>query len=319
MPIAGATGAATPPDALRVRLGTRGSALALAQSNAVADRLRAAQPDVDVEVIVIETLGDEGTPTARTSIGDKARFVSAIERALQDEQIDLAVHSAKDVPGDLGDGLALVAVPERADPRDALCGGAATLDDLPVGASVGTSSLRRRSQLLAARPDLAVGELRGNVDTRLRRLGEGAFDAILLAAAGLERLGLQAGRPIDETVLTPAPGQGCLALEARAADSAVAELAAVLTDRVALIELTAERAAVAALGATCDTPVGAHAVLGGDLLELNGYAGMPDGSHWIRDLVSGSADEPAELGRLLAGRMLAAGAGGLLAAAAAAP
>lgn len=302
-----------------MRLGTRGSALALAQSTTVAERLRAAHAGLAVEVVVIETLGDEGTATAAASIGDKARFVSAIERALQDERIDLAIHSAKDVPGDLGEGLAIVAVPERADPRDALCGEATSIDGLPMGASVGTSSLRRRSQLLAARPDLAVGELRGNVDTRLRRLEEGAFDAIVLAAAGLQRLGLEGGTPIDEELLTPAPGQGCLALEARADDPATAELAAALTDRSALVELTAERAAVAALGATCDTPVGARAVLSGDLLELSGYAGMPDGSHWVRDLVSGPSDDPAELGRLLAGRMLAAGVGELLAAAAAAP
>ena len=183
-----------------VRLGTRGSALALAQAKAVAERL----PEVDL--VPITTSGDRG------SQADKSRFVKEIEEALLAGDIDLAVHSAKDVPGELPAGLSIVGVPERADPLDALCG-AASLDELPDGAAVGTASLRRRAQLLAARPDLDVRELRGNVDTRLRRLADGDFDAIVLARAGLERLGrADEGSPLAE--LVPAPGQGCLALEA---------------------------------------------------------------------------------------------------------
>src|SRR3954469_2142554 len=171
----------------------------------------------DVELVQITTSGDEGTRTAGSSIGDKSRFVKEIEEALLAGEIDLAVHSAKDVPGVLPDGLAIVGVPAREDARDALVG------SLPDGASVGTSSLRRRSQLLAARPDLQVSDMRGNVDTRLRKLAEGSHDAIVLAVAGLKRLGrADGGVPLPPELLTPAPGQGCLALEARLDDERAA-------------------------------------------------------------------------------------------------
>ena len=226
--------------------------------------------------------------------------------------VDLAVHSAKDVPSELPDGLAIVGVPERADARDALCG-AASLVDLAEGAAVGTASLRRRAALLALRPDLDVRELRGNVDTRLRRLAEGDFDAIVLARAGLERLGRgDAGEPIDVEHVVPAPGQGCLALEARADDD-VAEAAGTLTDRDALTCLTAERALVQALEASCHTPIGAHAVTTEGALRLCAFVGLPDGSQWIRDELEGAATEPAALGAAVGERLLAAGAGELLA------
>ena len=193
-----------------IRLGTRGSALALAQARWVAERLPG-----EVELVPITTSGDAHQP-------DKSRFVKEIEEALLAGEVDLAVHSAKDVPSELPDGLAIVGVPERADARDALCG-AASLDELAEGAAVGTASLRRRAALLARRPDLDVRELRGNVDTRLRRLEEGHFDAIVLACAGLERLGRSdAGTPIDAEHVVPAPGQGCLVLEARAGHDDVA-------------------------------------------------------------------------------------------------
>jgi hydroxymethylbilane synthase len=282
-----------------IRLGTRGSALALAQAKSIADRLPQAT------LVPITTSGDRGRG------GDKARFVKEIEEALLAGDIDLAVHSAKDVPGELPDGLSIVGVPERADPLDALCG-AASLDSLDSGAVVGTGSLRRRAQLLALRPDLEVRELRGNVDTRLRRLAEGQFDAIVLARAGLARLG-RAGEGVALGGLVPAPGQGCLALEARADDDGVAEAAAALTNRDALTALTAERALVAALGATCRTPIGAHARLEHGVLRLTAFVGMPDGSHWIRDELSGDSADPAALGRAVAGRLDAAGASELLA------
>ena len=244
---------------------------------------------------------------------DKARFVKEIEEALLAGEIDLAVHSAKDVPGELPDGLAIVGVPARADARDALCG-PGSLAELADGAVVGTASVRRRSALLALRPDLRIQELRGNVDTRLRRLAEGAYDAIVLACAGLHRLGRDdAGVPLAE--LVPAPGQGCLALEARAADEAVAAVAAALTDADALTALTAERALVATLGASCHTPVGAYAEPLGETLRLRAFVGLPDGSHWIRDTLEGSPRDPAALGAEVADRMAAAGAGELLAAA----
>ena len=298
---------------MHLRIGTRGSALALAQSTTVAVRLREVAPHVEVELVPIRTSGDEGVRPAADALGDKSDFVKEIEEALLDGRADLAVHSAKDVPGALPPGLAIVSVPERADARDALCG-AASLGALTLGARVGTSSLRRRAQLLARRPDLEVAELRGNVDTRLRKLSEGAYDAVVLALAGLERLGLQGGTPIDAVEMTPASGQGCLALEARAGDEEVSCIARLLADEPALVRLTAERALVTAIGASCRAPVGAHAELGSDgELCLSAFAGAPDGSEWIRDVLLGTAQDPAALGREVGERMLAAGAGEMLA------
>ena len=285
-----------------IRLGTRGSALALAQAHWVADRLPG-----DVELVPITTTGD------RVVAPDKSRFVKEIEEALLAGDVDLAVHSAKDVPSELPDGLAIVGVPERADARDALCG-VGSLDELGEGAAVGTASLRRRSTLLALRPDLEVRDLRGNVDTRLRKLAEGSFDAIVLAQAGLERLGRGGeGAPIDSESFVPAPGQGCLVLEARADDEAVAEAAATLTNRGALTCLTVERALVQALDASCHTPIGAHAVTTEGRLRLCAFVGLPDGSHWIRDELDGEAAKPAALGAAVGERLLAAGAAALLA------
>ena len=296
-----------------MRLGTRGSALALAQAGHVAQLL-----GDDVELVVITTSGDETSRTAASSIGDKSRFVKEIEEALLAGEIDLAVHSAKDVPGVLPDGLAIVGVPAREDARDALCG-VASLDDLPEGASVGTSSLRRRAQLLAARPDLVVSDLRGNVDTRLRKLSEGSHDAVVLAVAGLKRLGRSEGSPLPIQLMTPAPGQGCLALEARRDDEHATELARRLTDQEALVRLTAERAVVERLDATCHTPVAAYASIDGDVLSLAAFVGLPDGSTWIRDALDGDAADPAALGLEVAGRLLSAGAREVLDAAEAAP
>ena len=282
-----------------IRVGTRGSALALAQASWVANRLPG-----EIELITITTSGDRGSQT------DKSRFVKEIEEALLAGEIDLAVHSAKDVPAELPAGLSIVGVPERADPLDALCG-AGSLDELSDGAVVGTASIRRRAQLAALRPELDVRDLRGNVDTRLRRLAEGDFDAIVLARAGLARLGREGeGEALPE--LVPAAGQGCLALEARVDDAAVAEAAAALTDRDALTALTAERALVTALGATCDTPVGALADAANGVLRLTAFIGHPDGSHWIRDELEGDPADPAALGHAVAGRRASAGAGALL-------
>jgi hydroxymethylbilane synthase len=263
----------------------------------------------DVELVEVKTSGDRG---ARE--GDKSRWVKEIEEALLEERADLAVHSAKDVPGELPAGLSIVGVPERADARDAVCG-AAGVAAIPEGAVVGTSSLRRRSQLLAVRPDLTVEDMRGNVDTRLRKLREREYDAIVLAKAGLVRLGLDDGEPVDVGALTPAPGQGCLALEARTGDERMAQLAARITDARALAELTAERAVVTALEASCRTPVGAHARVDGDRLALAAYVGAPDGAHWVRDRLEAGAEEPSAAGREVADRLLAAGAGEILAAA----
>jgi hydroxymethylbilane synthase len=277
-----------------IRLGTRGSALALAQARSVAELL-----EDDVELVEISTQG---------AVGDKSRFVKAIEEALLAGTVDLAVHSAKDVPGELPAGLSIVGVPERADPYDALCG-ATSLDELRPGAVVGTASLRRRAQLLALREDLEIRELRGNVDTRLKRLGD--HDAIVLAQAGLDRLGRGGeGEPLE--ALVPAPGQGCLALEARADDEATAAAAAGLTDRAALTALTAERALVTALDASCHTPIGAYARERDGALRVSAFVGLPDGSHWIRDELDGDLAEPGALGTAVAERLEAAGARELL-------
>jgi hydroxymethylbilane synthase len=290
-----------------LRIGTRGSALALAQTGMVADAL-----GTEVEIVHIQTSGDERRGGSAAPLGDKSRFVKEIEEALLAGEIDLAVHSAKDVPGQLPDGLAIVAVPERADPRDSLCG-APSLSDVKDGATIGTSSLRRRAQLLAARPDLNVEDLRGNVDTRLRRLAEGKYDAVVLAAAGLIRLGRAAqGHPVDTALLTPAPGQGCLALEARADDTQTAELAARLTHRESLVCLTAERALVAELDASCHTPIGAYARIEDGALRIDAFVGLPDGSTWIRDTLDGDPSQPAQVGQEMAARLLSAGAADVL-------
>jgi hydroxymethylbilane synthase len=284
--------------------------------------------DVEVELVPIRTSGDapaEGAapappggsavaPPAGSAPDDKSRFVKEIEEALLRGDVDLAVHSAKDVPSELPDGLRIVGVPERADARDALCG-ATSLSDLPEAAVVGTSSLRRRAQLLALRPDLRVAEMRGNVDTRLRRLADGDYDALVLAAAGLARPGRPEGTPIPAAALTPAGGQGCLALEARSDDERAAGLAGAITHKPSLERLTAERALVGALDASCRTPLAAHAEHDGGDLRLASFVGLPDGSHWIRDSLTGPAADPADLGRAAAERLLAAGAAELLAAA----
>jgi len=279
-----------------LRLGTRGSALALAQAEAVAGALG------DAEVVPVRT--------ADGDVGDKARFVAGVERALLDGEVDLGVHSAKDLPGVLPDGLAIVAVPGREDPADAYIGSAGSLAEVPGGARVGTASLRRRAQLLALRPDLRVVDLHGNVDTRLAKLAAGECDGIVLAVAGLARLG-RAGEvafAFDPAEMVPAPGQGALALEARTGDERALAAAGRLGDRGAALELTAERAATAALEASCNTPVGILARAGAEELSVDGFAGLPDGSEWVRDSISGSVDDAAALGAALAERMLAAGA-----------
>jgi hydroxymethylbilane synthase len=283
-----------------MRIGTRGSALALAQAQLVAQRL-----GEDCELVPIATAGDRAQ-----RFGDKARWVSELERALLEGRIDLAVHSAKDVPAEPADGLALVAFPPREDARDAICG-APSIAALPVGARVGTSSLRRRAQLLAAREDLLVVPVRGNVDTRLRKLAAGEVDALVLAHAGLLRLGRaqDADGILDE--LVPAAGQGALAVQART-ERATGELVGRLDDPAASVCVRTERELTRALGASCQTAVGAHARLVGDgKLELRCWVGAPDGSAWVSDRREGSGPE---VGREAAAAMLAAGAGELLAA-----
>jgi hydroxymethylbilane synthase len=281
-----------------MRIGTRGSALALVQAESVASRI-----GEEAELVTVTTSGDRDR-----AMGDKSRWISELERALLDDRIDLAVHSAKDVPAELADGLELVAITPRADPRDAICG-APSLAALAPGARVGTSSLRRHAQIRAVRDDVDVVSVRGNVDTRLRKLAAGDVDALVLALAGLERLGREseAGGALDE--LVPAAGQGALALEARAGAVEPALLER-LCDPDAMACVLAERDLTRALDASCDTPVGAFARPVGDgRVELRAWVGLPDGSEWLADRLDGPAEA---IGREVAERMLAAGAGELL-------
>ena len=277
-----------------MRIATRGSALALAQARWVAERLGRA--GVDPELVPIVTSGDR-----RRAVDDKREWVLELEEALVRGEADLAVHSAKDVPVERPETLAVVAAPPRADPRDALCG-AASLDDLDAGARIGTSSLRRIAQLRARRPDLDVVEVRGNVDTRLRKLAEGEVEALVLAAAGLERLGRadEIGALLD---FVPAAGQGTLMIEARAGDIAAREATAHLRDEATQFALSTERSVVAALGADCRSAVGVHA----EGERVRAFVGAVDGSAWIVDEVEGE-----EGGAELASRLLAVGAGELL-------
>jgi hydroxymethylbilane synthase len=282
-----------------LRLGTRGSPLALRQAALVAGAIEA-----EVETIVLRTAGDRGEG------GDKRRWVDTIEAALLDGTIDFAVHSAKDLPAELGPGLVIAGSPRREDPRDALCG-ARSITALPSRARVGTASLRRRAQLLALRDDLAVSPVHGNVGTRLERLEAGDFDAIVLASAGLRRLGLFGWTACDE--LVPAAGQGTLAIEARAGDARVGAAIAPLRDEATECALAAERALVSRLGAGCDTPIGAYASTAAPgRLELTAFVGAPDGSEWIRDSVTGPAGDPVVLGEKVAERLLSCGAAALL-------
>lgn len=272
-----------------IRVGTRGSALALAQAGWVAERL-----NDETELVKVVSDGQEG---------DKSRWVSGLERALLDDRIDIAVHSAKDVPAELADGLVLAAIPAREDPRDAICG-AVALSDLPPGARVGTSSLRRAAQLRALREDLEVVDVRGNVDTRLQKLVDGQVDALVLAVAGLLRLGREPDGILEE--LVPAAGQGALAIEARTDDVHVRTCTQGLVDPAVSACVLAERELTRRLEASCNTPVGAHASLvAGRVTELRAWVGRSDGSAWISDRVTG---DPATVGGEAAERMLAVGA-----------
>jgi hydroxymethylbilane synthase len=300
----------------RLRIGTRGSALALVQAEHVKTLLLARHPGTEVEIEVLRVSGDENpTPSpARQAPADKSRWVDTIEEALLDERIDLAVHSAKDVPGEPAAGLSLLGAPARAAVEDALCGTAA-LEALPTGARVGTSSLRRTAQLRAARADLQIVTLSGNVDTRLRKLAEGELDAIVLARAGLQRLGREAeiGAALDPERFVPAPGQGALALEGRIADARAIEAVAEIADGDAFACLRAERALARELSATCNTPLGAYAVPAGcGCLHMRAWVGLPDGSAWVGDELLGGFYDPEALGQRVAERMLTAGAGELL-------
>jgi hydroxymethylbilane synthase len=294
-----------------VRIGTRGSQLALRQAEEVATGLRRAWPGLGVELVVIRTSGDRLATAHLADVGGKGLFVKEIEEALLEEQVDLAVHSLKDLPAERPEGLVLAAFPRREDPRDVLVAAKPTrLDALPHGARVGTSSLRRRVQLLARRPDLSTGPVRGNVDTRIRKLRGGEFDALVLASAGLRRLGLldETAIALDPDVMLPAVGQGTLGVEARVDDSRIRQLVEVLTDADTRTASLAERAFLEAVGGSCTTPLAAYARLTPDGLRLDAFVATPDGARTLRESAVGDPSAPRALGLRLADRLLATGA-----------
>lgn len=304
-------------------LGTRGSKLALAQSHWVADALRRAHPDLDITLQIIQTRGDatQAANVPLASFGEKGIFAKELEAALLAGEIDLAVHSMKDLEHTLPDGLVIAAVPPREDPRDALIG--STLDNLPLGAKVGTGSVRRRALLLSRRPDLELLEIRGNIDTRLRKWREGQYDAICLAVAGLNRLGLQdnIAEILDPDWFTPDPGQGALAIETRLGDRRVRDWLLQLNDAISNAQVTAERAFLRAMGGGCKTPLGALATGYGWEMAMRGMVASPDGSQIVRDATWGetpsSSDwSPEEHGQALAEGLQRQGAAGLLTASA---
>lgn len=301
---------------MQIRIATRESPLALWQAEHVKALLERHYPDRTVVLVPMTTVGDRLLDRSLATVGGKGLFVKELEAAMLEGRADLAVHSMKDVPAVLPDGLLLTAFLAGEDPRDAFVSNRyASLDALPQGAVVGTASLRRQAQLRQLRPDLVIRELRGNVGTRLRKLDEGQYDAILLAAAGLIRLGLESRirEKFDLTRFVPACAQGVVGIECRADDAATQALLAPLHDPQSAIRLAAERGLNARLGGACTVPVAGHAVIAGDRLTLTGLVAAPDGSACVREQIAGPTADAAVLGVQLAERLLAAGARDILA------
>lgn len=296
---------------MRLRIGSRGSQLALWQANHIAGRLRERGHQVDVHII--HTTGDKILDVALANVGTKGMFTKEIEEALADKQIDLAVHSLKDLPTELAEQFEIAAVPAREDPRDALCSADySTIDELPPQAKVGTSSLRREAQLRAIRPDLVIHPLRGNVDTRLRKLESGTYEAIILALSGLRRLGktelVRQVMPID--LMCPAAGQGALAIEIRTGDGDVHAALEFLDDAGARSETECERALLKKLGGGCQVPIGASARVSAGSLHLEAIVASPDGQTLVRE--SGDGSDPHALGESVADALLRRGVANIL-------
>lgn len=293
------------------RIGTRGSLLALWQANFIKDLLLAVRPDLHTEIRIIKTTGDRNLDSPLSEIGGKGIFVKEIEEALLSEEIEIAVHSMKDLPAVLPDGLVIGAVAPRHDPRDALVSnGNLRLGDLPDGARVGTGSLRRAAQLLNRMPGLRIVPIRGNVETRLRKLREGEdYDAILLAAAGLGRLGLsgEASEIIPADVMVPAPGQGIIAVECREGDGGTRDIISMINHARTWTAGSAERAFLRRLGGDCNIPAGCYAEPDGDSIEVTGILASPDGKTVIRERTSGAAGDAEGIGLRLAELILGKG------------
>ena len=300
----------------QLRIATRESALALWQAEFVQAQLQAQHPDLDVSLVPMTSRGDQILDVPLTKVGGKGLFVKELEQALLDDRADIAVHSMKDVPMHFPDGLGLAAICQREDPRDAFVSNRyPDLDSLPKGAVLGTSSLRRQSQILALRPDLDVTFLRGNVNTRLRKLDAGEFDAIILAAAGLKRLGfderISTYLPVSQVL--PAGGQGAVGIECRMGDHATLARLACLNDTPTALRVTAERAVVKRLDGGCQVPIGSYAeLLDNGQLHLRALVADPNGETCIYDEAHGPAEEGESMGLALAERLLTAGADAIL-------
>ncbi|HOV85172.1 MAG TPA: hydroxymethylbilane synthase [Syntrophobacteraceae bacterium] len=295
----------------RLRIGTRGSLLALRQSENVKRDLESLWPDLQVELRIIKTTGDKILDVPLAKVGGKGLFVKEIEDALLAGEVDLAVHSIKDVPSVLPEGLEIGAVPRREDPRDVLVlGKGKTLEDLPPGAAVGTSSLRRGAQLRRERPDIEVLNLRGNLDTRLRKLREGRYDAVVLAAAGLHRMGWedQITLYLDPSRFIPAVGQGAIGIEVRKDDPRVAARIRPLHDEATSLAIRAERSLLKELEGGCQVPIGGHARIENGRIRLSGLVASLDGMEVHVISAEASIEEAEALGRRLAGELLEAGA-----------
>lgn len=300
-----------------LRIATRGSELALWQANAVRDAIRTAHPAIDVELEVIRTKGDRVLDVPLARIGDRGLFTKEVDEALLDGRAHIAVHSLKDVPTVVPDGLAIVAIGEREDPGDVLLAGRTeirTLDDLESGARIGTSSLRRRAQLRHLRPDLETVDLRGNLNTRVARLDRGDYDAIILAAAGVHRLGwrdrITLHLPVESWL--PAVGQGALGIMAAAADDRIPAILAPLNHAKTATCVQAERAFLRMLEGGCQVPIGALATISDDRLTIDGFVSDLDGKTVLREQITGDVEEPARIGEELAERLLERGAGEVL-------
>jgi hydroxymethylbilane synthase len=301
-------------------IGSRGSKLALWQSEWVKGRLEALEPGVSVRIEIIKTTGDVRVDVPLSTIGGQGAFTKELEVALLDRRVDVAVHSLKDLPTVTPEGLAITATPERADPRDALVlrAGAisenASLRNLAAGAVVGTSSLRRIAQLKHLRPDVQIKDLRGNVDTRLRKLDSGDYDALILASAGLRRLGFgeRISAAIEPEEMLPAVSQGALGIETRSDDAETNALVSRLDNRRTRAAVLAERSLLRSLGGGCQVPIAAHATVEGGRLSLDGLVATLDGAEVLRDRIEGDADDAAGLGEELAARLIERGAARLL-------
>ena len=298
-----------------IRIATRKSALALWQAEHVAAELRKLDDVDDVELVPLSTRGDEILDRSLQKIGGKGLFIKELEVAMQQGNADIAVHSMKDVPAEMPEGFCVAAVLERANHADALVAGdRETLDDLPEGARVGSSSLRRQAQLRMMRPDLVIEPLRGNVNTRLAKLEAGDYDAIILAAAGLERLGLEQhiSRQFTTGEMLPAAAQGVIGIECLSARDDLRNVLENLNDPKTALTTLAERTIALALQANCQSPVATYATIDDEELELTALVAMPDGSRVIRDSVNGKPEDAEQLGETLAGRLLDQGAGDVL-------